>query len=107
MSNISTWTNPSALALGDDDPLDAVTDRVREVVFDAIESGWQGPPFDPFDLAARLNIEVLARDELDDARLVASPEGKARIEFNPNRPRARARFSIAHQIGHWRFTGAG
>jgi IrrE N-terminal-like domain len=100
------WTNSSVKALASGrDPLAAITDRARALVFDALEDGWEGPPFDPFELADRLNVEVVAVDELEDARLVHG-RGGPRIEFNPRRPRPRLRFSVAHELGHLLFPDA-
>ncbi len=97
------WTNSSVRALaGDQDPIDVMTARVRDLTLTAQDEGWVGPPFDPFDLAERLDLKLIARDELEDARLVVGASG-ARIEFNPNRARPRVRFSVAHEIGHWLF----
>ena len=49
------WTNASVTAFaGDDDPVEAVTTRAREVVFSAVQTGWTGPPFDPIALARHL-----------------------------------------------------
>jgi Zn-dependent peptidase ImmA (M78 family)/O-acetyl-ADP-ribose deacetylase (regulator of RNase III) len=98
-----TWTNPSVLAMLADqphgDPQATIERRAREVALTAMEEGWSGPPYDPFELADALGIELVARQDLDDARLV-SVDDRPRIEFNPARPLARARFSIAHEIGH-------
>ena len=100
------WTHPSVVRLLEtkitDDPLTWIERRSREVALTAMEQGWTGPPYDSFMLADALGIEVVARQDLDDARLVAI-EGRPRIEFNPQRRAARVRFSIAHEIGHWLF----
>lgn len=100
------WTHPSVLRVleeqGQDDPLEWVETRARDLALEAIEQGWTGPPYDSFKLADALGIEVVARQDLDDARLVAI-EGKPRIEFNPQRRPARIRFSLAHEIGHLLF----
>ena len=97
------WTNPSVLAMLEDlpqtDPQVEIERRARDLALTAIEEGWSGPPYDPFELADTLGIELVARQDLDDARLV-SLEGHPRIEFNPARRPARIRFSIAHEIGH-------
>jgi hypothetical protein len=85
---------------GDADPVDVVTERARELVLEAMEAGWVGPPFNPFELAQLRQIQVVAREELQDARLVAPPENEPRIEYNPTRPRGRLRFSIAHELAH-------
>lgn len=98
-----TWTNPSVVALLQDlpqaDPQAEIERRARDLALSAIEEGWRGPPYDPFELADTLGIELVARQDLEDARLVAI-EGRPRIEFNPARRPARVRFSIAHEIGH-------
>ena len=100
------WTHPSVVRLLEakvtDDPLAWIEHRSREVALAAMEEGWSGPPYDSFNLADALGIEVVARQDLDDARLVAI-DGRPRIEFNPQRRPARIRFSIAHEIGHWLF----
>jgi O-acetyl-ADP-ribose deacetylase (regulator of RNase III) len=95
------WTNASVTAFArGDDPIEAVTTRARELVFTAVQSGWTGPPFDPIALARNFGLEVVARDDLSDARVVPADEGRLRIEFNPTRPRGRLRYSIAHEIAH-------
>ncbi len=96
------WTNPSVLALTaglDNDPVSMIVEKARSIVLDAVEAGWSGPPFDPFLLADKLKIPVSPRNDVLDARLVPSGSG-GRIEFNPNRPSARIRFSVAHEIAH-------
>jgi Zn-dependent peptidase ImmA (M78 family) len=85
---------------GAGDPIEAVTLRAREVVLDAIQAGWTGPPFDPVALARWLGMDVKPRDDLADARVVAEEGSRLRIEFNPTRPRGRLRYSIAHEIAH-------
>src|SRR2546426_5403101 len=97
------WTNPSVQKFaGGSDPVALVTSRAREIVMEAIQNGWNGPPFDPFRLAEILGISVVAREDVLDARVV--PKGsKPFIEFNPNRPRRRVRFSVAHEIAHTLF----
>ena len=98
------WTNESVLAFaGGRDPLDAIEEAARDVVFEAVENGWEGPPFDPFELARILGIEVVPKDELRDARTVPVGGGEVAIEYNPTRPRHRLRFSLAHEIAHTLF----
>lgn len=98
------WTNRSAkLLAGDGDPLVAVADRARELVFKAIDAGWKGPPFDPLELATSMKIDVVAREDVRDARIVATGTKSLRIEYNPNRSRARVRFSLAHELAHTLF----
>lgn len=95
------WTNDSVRALvGDADPLEFIVRRCRDIVFEAVEAGWSGPPFDPLALAKLLGLPTLANDDLRDARVAAGTDGRPLIEFNPTRPRGRLKYSIAHEIGH-------
>lgn len=98
-----TWTHPSVVRLLEDgsaaDPVQWIEEQSRRLALTAMEQGWDGPPYDAFELADALGIEVVARQDLEDARLV-STDGRPRIEFNPQRRRARIRFSVAHEIGH-------
>lgn len=100
------WTHPSVLRLLEqhriEDPFVWIEHRARETALSAMEDGWPGPPYDSFKLADALGIEVVARQDLDDARLVMA-DGHPRIEFNPQRRAARIRFSVAHEIGHFLF----
>lgn len=101
-----TWTHPSVKKLiedtGESDPMLTVEQRARELTLIAMEKGWTGPPYDPFRLADAIGIELVARQDLEDARLL-SAAGTPRIEFNAQRRPARIRFSIAHEIGHFLF----
>lgn len=101
------WTNESVLKFaGTQDPIAAVEDAAQAAVFDAVQEGWQGPPFDPFELAEIRGIEVTPRNELREARTVPLGKGRFAIEYNPARPRHRIRFSIAHEIAHTLFADA-
>ena len=100
---IPAWTHPSVRALAEEgDPLHVIVQRARQLIFAAMEHGWKGPPFDPLLLAELVKAESHPTQEVFDARarLVG---GRPRIEYNPNRPRARVRFSIAHELGHLLF----
>jgi len=77
-----------------------MTARARALVLRAVERGWSGPPFDPVQLAGLLGIPLEPKEDLQDARTVPVGRDSVRIEFNPNRPRARVRFSIAHELAH-------
>ena len=105
------WTNISVRKLlevvGGTDPVHAITHRAREVALDAMDHGWTGPPFDPLELADHLRIPVSPRFGIRDARTVPAAGGRLRIEFNPSRPSARVRFSIAHEIAHSLFPDCG
>ena len=98
------WTHPSIHALaGQRDPVAVITERARNVVERATQDGWSGPPFDPFQLAERLGITVTPREDLLDARILAEAAGRFHIEYNPLRPKARVRYSLAHEIAHTLF----
>jgi hypothetical protein len=95
------WTNPSVLEFaGDRDPVEVITERARDAVLSAIEEGWRGPPYDPFELADLMQVPAVPREDLYDARLVATEGNRVRLEFNPTRPRGRVRFTIAHELAH-------
>jgi hypothetical protein len=101
------WTNKSVLGLikdaGGKDAVEAIAERARKTVLDAMDAGWSGPPFDPLRLADLLHIEVSPSAEVNDARTVPAGASRARIEFNPNRPAGRVRYSVAHEIAHTLF----
>jgi O-acetyl-ADP-ribose deacetylase (regulator of RNase III) len=98
------WTNPSVRVFSRDrDPIEAITSDAREVVFHALERGWEGPPFDPFKLAEILGIQTQPTSDVLDARTVPIGNSRFRIEFNPDRPGRRTRYSIFHEIAHTRF----
>jgi hypothetical protein len=85
-----------------DDPITWIETVSRELSLNAMEKGWEGPPYNSFKLAQLIGVEVVARQDVRDARLV-SAGGDPRIEFNPHRRPARLNFSIAHEIGHMLF----
>src|SRR6266550_5856135 len=99
-----TWTNPSVkLLAGESDPITAISEKTQNLVLRAIDDGWKGTPFDPFWLARYLGLSVVPRDDVMDARVQTDDSGKIEIEYNPNLPRNRIRFSIAHEIAHTLF----
>jgi|GEM_PF-404643 len=102
------WTNRSVLALaGDRDPVEVITERARDLVMRGLDHDWHGPPYDPLQLAAILHLEVRPLADIPDARTVpVTPDG-FRIEFNPNRPIGRMRYSLAHEIAHTLFPDCG
>ena len=100
---VPEWTNRSVLALGADNPIDAIIAMARDLALDAVDRGWAGPPFDPFELAELLDISVTPQANLRDAQSFVTEAGAKRIEFNPHKPASRIRFSIAHEIAHTLF----
>src|ERR1039458_7936894 len=94
------WTHPSVLLLTGDDPVEHISSRASKIALEAMENGWSGPPFDPAKLAEYLRIRMVPTAEVADARTVPLANDRLQIEFNPNKPQARIRFSIAHEIAH-------
>jgi hypothetical protein len=50
-----------------------------------------------------MGIEVIGRESIRDARTVADDTGRLKIEVNPNRPKPRLRYSVAHELAHTLF----
>jgi len=95
------WTHPSVVYVAaQGDPVSVITERARNLIFKASELGWHGPPFDPFQLASLAGLTVIARADISEARTTPSIGGAFVIEFNPNRPKHRIRYSICHEIAH-------
>lgn len=102
------WTNPSVIAIaGISDPVDFITKKAREVALSAIDSGWKGPPYDPFKLADLLKISTVPNEGLFEARTVPVGSHRFRIEYNPNKPHGRIRFSVSHELAHTLFPDCG
>lgn len=97
------WTNKSVLLFANgEDPVALIERKARDLVFRAIDGGWQGPPFNPVKLADLLGINAQPNSEVADAQTVTNGE-KIVIEYNPTQSRERMRFSIAHEIAHTLF----
>jgi Zn-dependent peptidase ImmA (M78 family) len=97
----TSWTNSSVIMFARNrDPIEVITQLARKVVFEALENGWSGPPYDPFLLAEMRKIRIVPSQEVLDARTTASAAGVFTTEFNPDKPRERVRYSIAHEIAH-------
>lgn len=100
-SDLENWTNPSVrLMAGDRNPIEAIVEKARGIVLEAMDSKAFTLPVDPFKLAEILSIEIVPKADVRDARTVPGPGNRPRIEYNPARPAARARFSICHELGH-------
>lgn len=100
----ATWRHPSVrLLAGDGDPVDVVTALAREIVLEGIDSNDLSIPVDPFKLAELRSVPVIPRPDIRDAQTVPGPGGTPVIEYNPNRPRTRIRFSIFHELAHTLF----
>jgi len=102
------WTNPSVLALSrGHDPIEVITQKSRAVVFEALESGWEGPPYDPFRLADQMGVKITPSSDVREARTIPLSDNRFRIEFNPDRPQRRIRYSIFHELAHTLFPDCG
>lgn len=94
------WTNASVLALaGDDDPVVKITGMARNLVLNAFDDGWTGPPFDPIKLAHMRRITLHPTANVSDARILVNDHVPI-IEYNPNLSKNRMRFSLAHELAH-------
>ncbi len=98
------WRHPSVRNLaGDRDPVAVVVELARQVVLEAIDSKVTALPVDPFKLAESRGVQVIPRPDVRDARTICGLHNRPVIEFNPNRPRTRIRFSICHELAHTLF----
>jgi hypothetical protein len=97
------WTNKSVLRLaGDEDPIAVIERKAQALALKARDAGWKGPPFDPIMIADLLEIPVEANASVPDARIVLK-DRRLTIQYNPTQPRARVRFTIAHELAHTLF----
>lgn len=101
LSTYFRWTNRSIVQFAKgESPFKVMCERAESLVLKALESGWEGPPYDPFRLAQLLRINVVPRSDIAEARTISDAKGGFLIEFNPRQPASRIRFSIAHEIAH-------
>ena len=85
------------------DPKEIMRSLVRGRLDAARDFEWDGPPFDPRFLASAMGIHAEGSRKLtlsDDAELHPTSDGRLVIRYNPDRPKARQNFSIAHEISH-------
>lgn len=102
------WTNPSVIEFSEgQDPVSRTLQKASEVVLNAMDQGWSGPPFDPAQLAELLGITIIPNAQIRDARTTIDSRGTTVIEFNPNRSSSRVRFNIAHEVAHTLFPDFG
>ncbi|MCU1311489.1 MAG: hypothetical protein JWO20_2614 [Candidatus Angelobacter sp.] len=104
---LNEWKNHSVnMFAAGKDPIAVMLEKASAVALNAQQQGWAGPPFDPFALAEHLHIPVVPNSDISDARALPVGSERMRIEYNPNRPRARMRYSLAHEIAHTFFPDA-
>jgi len=99
----SKWTHPSVVGLREADPVSWVISRARQLVLKSIERGWLGPPYNPLALAEMEGIKLVPTEQVLDAAMDSDSAEQFTIKFNPHRPVARMRYSIAHELGHHLF----
>lgn len=102
------WNHESVKLLinesGNVDPVEAIKNRARNLVLNAYELGWDGPPYDPIKLAEYFNIDVIPNDSVIDARTVPIAGNRFQIQYNPYQKLTRRNFSISHEIAHTLFS---
>jgi Zn-dependent peptidase ImmA (M78 family) len=104
MQQYRQWTNKSVLIFAaGSDPIESMIQRAKREVQRAMQRGWKGPPFDPFELADHMGIALSPRIDIIDARVLPVGAKSFKVEYNPERPRGRMRFSVAHEIAHTLF----
>lgn len=102
------WSHSSVLQLikesGNSDPIEEIKTKARDLVVKAFELGWEGPPYNPIQLAKYFNIDVVPNDSVIDARILPITENSFQIQYNPFQRPTRLNFSIAHEIAHTLFS---
>ena len=102
------WRHPSVQRFaGGEDPIQKMVREAGQWALEGLESNDSQTPADPFALAKLHNIDVVPRENIADARVVPLGGERYTIEFNPNQPGVRIRFSIAHELAHTIFRDCG
>lgn len=95
------WNNPSVQDFAEGrDAIEKMVSLARNFALELLEGSNRVGPVDPFRLAELRRIPVIPNEAIADARLVPLPADRMQIEFNPNQPKSRTRFSIAHELAH-------
>jgi Zn-dependent peptidase ImmA (M78 family) len=101
------WKNRSIQLLMQEnnleDPIAIIRSKARDLVLQAFEKGWSGPPFDPLQLAKLMKIAVTPNEAISEARILVIKDQFV-IEYNPFQRQTRINFSISHELGHSLFT---
>jgi hypothetical protein len=105
---MKTWHHKSVVRLIDEsensDPVEEIRNRARNLVIQALENGWSGPPFNAIELSKVLGINIIPNDAVRDARIISTKKNKFTIEYNPFQKPTRINFSVAHEIAHTFFS---
>lgn len=90
---------------GADDPYEAVRIKARAVVAEFGSAFGEQPPFHVTAMASFRGLHLSDDDPRFSPDSEIAPEGDGRVvlRVNKNRPEARQRFSICHEIGHTLF----
>lgn len=88
-------------ALAGEGPEEVIRRKCRDYVAYAKSKGWSGPRFDPAMLASVLGIHVeeMPPPWSGDGRIF-SRAGQTVVEYRPDQPADRQRFTICHEIAH-------
>ena len=108
------YSNPAVVDLVEfhrevsQDPEEIIRHLARNEIADARNYGLSGPPFDPRILASIMGIQYEESKQLihsQDAELQPIAKGNTDliIRYNPDKPKTRQNFSIAHEIAHTLF----
>src|SRR3569832_1282333 len=78
------WEHPSVklLALHGHDPIEVITEQARGIVLAALDAGAIMILVDSVRLAHFRKVHVLPTQEVQDARVIQSPQGEPVIEYN-------------------------
>ena len=68
---MTAWTNKSVESFADGaDPVEKIQENARDWVLKAIEAGWEGPPYNPIEIAKLMGITVEPSYDIADARTI-------------------------------------
>src|SRR6266699_2514333 len=103
------WRHPGIRWLlkqdGSSDPFDVLRRRARELVDQAVQVGWEGPPFDLEILASLNGVRIEHVETLGEGRDASYSPGV--ILVSRRSPPNRRRYSIAHELMHHLVPDAG
>ena len=95
------WKNSSVRLFAEgEDPVAKMMSLASGLALRGLEQTIDRTTVDPFLLANLRGLAVVPNENVLDARLVPLTHERAQIEYNPNQPRSRIRFSIAHELAH-------